>query len=726
MNLKKVKEIIKFDVQKSIQNKWFVILNILMFIAILFATNWGNISNYLEEHNINILQEDEITIQILDRENLFFDSFNEEYGENKAYNIERVDENPYSKENIPADNVILLEVNSSEEDYITAKIVSKEGISNSIYNIIYDKLSEIRADLFAARHNISIDELNILNEQIHVETELLGVDAENSDTKEIIKTLSIVVVYMVLIIILSRIANEVAQEKVSKSIEYVLTSVTAGEYLLSKVLSVTIAALIQVLYTFVYYIIGNSINSLFMMQSTGASFVSGFINIDTSIASYILVMAAYLIFTVFITALIQATLTSKTTSVAEAGNTTMILLFLIVILYLVSLSAISPYITVTPFMYIISCLPIVSTFFVPSMMIIGQATTLQIVISFILLIVSIPFIFKFCSKRFKNGILDYTSSKKKRKKEKKELSLKEKQEKDLKSAIAKKFGFTIGIAFIMLIFLQTILSFVFGLILPNLNLDANTLSIILSGLVSFASLGIVSFYIMSNIKETKKEEKRITGKQGFEITFIGIAIIAILQVALSWIYTKIGLDYDIFEELSVAPSNTFISNLMYVIAMVIVPAIFEELLFRKAILNYSKSYGKAFAVIFSALLFGLFHMNLNQGIFAFFIGILFGVIAIKTSSIKIPVLLHLINNLYAALQVILSGFALEMFNNIMLAVIIFAIIVLIKNISNIKNIKKEDFKIDKDCLLILKNYTFVISIILIIVMFIVTESFLKV
>lgn len=726
MNLKKVKEIIKFDVQKSIQNKWFVILNILMFIAILFATNWENISNYLEEHNINILQEDEITIQILDRENLFFDSFNEEYGENEAYNIERVNENPYSKENIPADNVILLEVNSSEENYITAKIVSKEGISNSIYNIIYDKLSEVRANLFATRHNISIDELNVLNEQIPVERELLGVDAENSDTKEIIKTLSIVVVYMVLIIILSRIANEVAQEKVSKSIEYVLTSVTAGEYLLSKVLSVTIAALIQVLYTFVYYIIGNCINSLFMMQSTGASFTSSFINIDTSIASYILVMAAYLIFTVFITALIQATLTSKTTSVAEAGNTTMILLFLIVILYLVSLSAISPYITVTPFMYIISCLPIVSTFFVPSMMIIGQATTLQIVISFILLIVSIPFIFKFCSKRFKNGILDYTSSKKKRKKEKKELSLKEKQEKDLKSAIAKKFGFTIGIAFIMLIFLQTILSFVFGLILPNLNLDANTLSIILSGLVSFVSLGIVSFYIMSNIKETKKEEKRITGKQSFEITFIGIAIIAILQVALSWIYTKIGLDYDIFEELSVAPSNTFISNLMYVIAMVIVPAIFEELLFRKAILNYSKSYGKAFAVIFSALLFGLFHMNLNQGIFAFFIGILFGVIAIKTSSIKIPVLLHLLNNLYAALQVILSGFALEMFNNIMLAVIIFAIIVLIKNIPNIKNIKKEDFKIDKDCLLILKNYTFIISIILIIVMFIVTESFLKV
>lgn len=318
MNYKKIREIIKFDVQKSIQNKWFVVLNIIIFISILFATNWGNISNYLKEHNINILQQEKVTIQILDKENIAFDDFNQKYGENENYKIEKVEENPYSKENIPDDNTVLLEVYSNAEEIITAKIISKEGIGTELSNIIYDELSEIRANLFASKHNISVDELNILNEQVSVETELLGVDAENSGTKEIIKTISIVVVYMVLIIILSRIANEVAQEKVSKSIEYVLTSVTAGEYLISKVLSVTIAALIQVLYTFVYYIIGNCINSLFTMQKTGASFGASFINIDTSIASYILVMAAYLIFTVFITALIQATLTSKTTSVAEA------------------------------------------------------------------------------------------------------------------------------------------------------------------------------------------------------------------------------------------------------------------------------------------------------------------------------------------------------------------------------------------------------------------------
>ena len=239
------------------------------------------------------------------------------------------------------------------------------------------------------------------------------------------------------------------------------------------------------------------------------------------------------------------------------------------------------------------------------------------------------------------------------------------------------------------------------------------------------SLGLIALYIISNIKE-KETPKEISGKKVFEITFSGIAIIAIIQFVLSWLYTKIGLNYDIFEEVSVTPSGSLISNIMYIIAIVFIPAIFEELLFRKAILNYSKKYGSVFAVVFSALLFALFHMNLNQAIFAFIIGILFGVIAIQTSSIKLTVLLHFLNNLYAAFQVILSGFTLEMFNNISLAVIIFSIIILIRNLPKIKNLKKEDFKIDKDCLLIFKNYTFVMSVILIVVMFITTEKFLNI
>ena len=63
MNSKKVKEIIKFDVERNIQNKWFVIFNVLTFIFIIIITNFSNISKFLEDHNINIDSDEKIIIK---------------------------------------------------------------------------------------------------------------------------------------------------------------------------------------------------------------------------------------------------------------------------------------------------------------------------------------------------------------------------------------------------------------------------------------------------------------------------------------------------------------------------------------------------------------------------------------------------------------------------------------------------------------------------------------
>ena len=105
MNFRKVKEIIKFDVEKSIQNKWFVILNIVAFISILVATNWSRISKYMDDHNIGI-SSDKFTIQVLDNEDLAFEDIKEAYKEEKNIKVEKVTENKYSKNNIPDEDLL--------------------------------------------------------------------------------------------------------------------------------------------------------------------------------------------------------------------------------------------------------------------------------------------------------------------------------------------------------------------------------------------------------------------------------------------------------------------------------------------------------------------------------------------------------------------------------------------------------------------------------------------
>ena len=738
MNVKKVKEIVKFDVERSIQNKWFVILNILMLISILIATNWSNISKFMSDHDINIASGEKFTIQVLDPENLVYGDIEEAFKDDENIKLEKVEENNYSKENIPKNDLLLLEVKSDEDKILDLKVVSKEGVDTIVYDKLYEVLKESRSKIFANKVGVTVDELEVLNEDLKLDREMLGVDAENSDTKEMIKLISTMIVYVCLIFVLSRIASEIANEKVSKSIEYVMTSVSAKEYLLAKVLSSTITIVIQLIYSIVYYMMGNMISSLFVSANSGAISIDIIGKIDKSVISYVLAMIGYLIFTVFLTALIQAALSSKTTSVTEAGNTTMLLLMVVVVLYVLSNGMINPYTKVTTAMYIVSCLPIVSTFFVPSMMIIGQATTLQIIISFVVLILSIPFIFNTCAKVFKNGILDYSPSKKKgllslgKKKEQEELTLAEKQDIDLRKSKAKKFAFTIGMALILFIILETITSLVLEFTLPaylNGNFDRSTILVIENSITLIVSLGLASGFIKlysSDIEVNKSEKKNLKGFQKFQVIFIGITIIAIIQIVINYLYKKFGVTGDIFEAAGIAPQKTFWGILIFVVGMALVPAIFEELLFRKWILNSSKRYGNLFAVVFSAVLFGIYHFNINQGIFAFLVGLLFGTIAVYTGGIKYTCLLHFLNNGFGCLQMILGtdSMILSYIIDIIMAISVIGIILILKNLPKLKNINKEDLKINKDCKYLLKNYTFVISMFLFILMFIATQKML--
>lgn len=74
----------------------------------------------------------------------------------------------------------------------------------------------------------------------------------------------------------------------------------------------------------------------------------------------------------------------------------------------------------------------------------------------------------------------------------------------------------------------------------------------------------------------------------------------------------------------------------------------EELVYRGAVMRYLERYGSFFAVLISALLFGLMHGNIAQVPFAFAVGIVLGIIA-QEYSLTASVLIHLFNNLHSDL-----------------------------------------------------------------------------
>ena len=85
---------------------------------------------------------------------------------------------------------------------------------------------------------------------------------------------------------------------------------------------------------------------------------------------------------------------------------------------------------------------------------------------------------------------------------------------------------------------------------------------------------------------------------------------------------------------------------MFLYASVLAP-VWEELLFRGYVLRTLRPFGKRFAVVCSALLFGLFHGNLLQTPYAVLMGLILGYMTVEYSVIW-AVLLHMFNNLVLA------------------------------------------------------------------------------
>ncbi|MBP5365657.1 MAG: CPBP family intramembrane metalloprotease [Bacteroidales bacterium] len=82
--------------------------------------------------------------------------------------------------------------------------------------------------------------------------------------------------------------------------------------------------------------------------------------------------------------------------------------------------------------------------------------------------------------------------------------------------------------------------------------------------------------------------------------------------------------------------------------------IFEELIFRSGALGYMlrKGVDGKVAVVVSALLFGLIHINPAQIFVATFIGVVLGVIYYKTRNVILTTIIHVINNTIACLGMI--------------------------------------------------------------------------
>ena len=97
-----------------------------------------------------------------------------------------------------------------------------------------------------------------------------------------------------------------------------------------------------------------------------------------------------------------------------------------------------------------------------------------------------------------------------------------------------------------------------------------------------------------------------------------------------------------------------------VLAMCIMPAVVEELVFRGTILkslldNRKKGSSDIAPILISSLLFALFHLNPAQLVYQFILGLVCALIYLKTRNLGYAILAHFINNFFIVTYTFIAG-----------------------------------------------------------------------
>ena len=119
-------------------------------------------------------------------------------------------------------------------------------------------------------------------------------------------------------------------------------------------------------------------------------------------------------------------------------------------------------------------------------------------------------------------------------------------------------------------------------------------------------------------------------------------------------------------------------SILLIIYTIILAPIVEELTFRGLVFRYAR-HALPFwiANIWQALLFGIIHLNVIQGVYAFTVGLFLGWVCHRGRGIKYSILLHMIFNLfgavYAGLFSLTMSFSYNIFLGLGIAITIFGI-----------------------------------------------------
>ena len=416
---KKLWFLTKMSLNKKIKTKWFLIANLIFLVLIV---GLANIDSIIKFFGGDFNEKGEILV--IDKANVF-DMFKENYEKANTFvsDYEETEIINYDKsyddavEEIKNDDYkILLVIEEDNDNYLRAKVVSKEKLGTITNSIINTTLSTVRSEIVLTEYDITRDEFNNIQKNVNIES--VVIEDSNLEDNLIVTTVMQVLtlpIFMLIMFLIQMIGAEINEEKSTKSMEIIISNVSPKTHFLSKVIAANAFVLIQgallIGFALIAVIIRFVVSGGDMLSGIDSDIMAAanelpIQEIMSTLGVMIPVLLIMMILTFIAYSLLAGVLASMTTNLEDFEQLQTPIVVVSLVGYYLSVAA--GVFKGSLFIKIMSYIPLVSSLLAPTLYVMGEITLVDLIISITLLIGLIYVLIKYGLRIYKVGILNYS------------------------------------------------------------------------------------------------------------------------------------------------------------------------------------------------------------------------------------------------------------------------------------------------------------------------------
>lgn len=423
----KLNYLIGVSLKRKIKTKWFMIVNIILAIAIVGIINIDSIITFFggdfnKKQNVYVIDNTEFGFDIFKSQLENLDSTIAESDESsyviESYNKSEEEAKKLIDEN--KDNIVVV-LNKDDDKVMSAKIISEGFIDTIDYQKFLTAINNTKVSLAIYESNIPVEQINKIYENVDIEREILNETQKTEDEsmQMIMTTVFPVIIlpfFMLTIFLVQMIGAEVNDEKTTRGMEIIISNVSPKTHFFAKVFAGNIFVIFQgaLLITFgiIGFLIRNIIGGSNIVNGVGSE-IGKIINgiMSSGIGDkliYIIPLTLLLMLITFVAySILAGVLASMTTNTEDFQQIqTPIMIISLIGYYLATMAGVFKG---ALFIRILSYVPFISAILSPSLLVLGQISVIDIVLSLIIMVFTNWLLIKYGLRIYKVGILNYSS-----------------------------------------------------------------------------------------------------------------------------------------------------------------------------------------------------------------------------------------------------------------------------------------------------------------------------